>query len=180
MHDFLQLDVEDLLDILVNGFRSHHLVVGSRGCLDRPQGQRVRHCVELLLSFVALLAQLYLVPPDLTVRLLSVLLCFSVTLLLFVVLSDLIVELLALLHKHVNFLGQAVTEILLFILLHIDQLRVVLQQAESVDGGIGDTRAQVRSVHVRCLKLLKLRVLEALEGVGQGRGLHRFVEDTVA
>ena len=86
--------------------------------------------------------------PDLTVRLLSVLLCFSVTLLLFVVLSDLIVELLALLHKHVNFLGEAVTEILLFIFLHIDQLGVVLQQAESVDCGIGDARAQVRSVHV--------------------------------
>ena len=158
-HNFLQLHVQDLLDVLVNGLGSHHLLIGSRGRLNRPQRQRVGNCVELLLSFDTLLAQLYLVTPNLTVGLLSVLLCPEVTLLLFVVLADLIVEFFALLNEHIDLFGQIVTEILAFVLLHVDQFGVVLQQAEGVDGGIGDTRTQVRCVDVCRLQFLNLRVL---------------------
>ena len=121
---------------------------------------------------VTLLPLFDLLTPDFTVGLLSVFFGLEFALLLLIVLSDLIVELFSLFDQDIDFASEPLSKVLLVIFLLLKQFRVILEKSECVNCRVWDSWAQICSIHVSRLKLLKVWIVQSLECISHRGRLH--------
>ena len=118
-------------------------------------------------------------PPSLLVYSLDVLFALLVLQFLFLEVSDLLVELLSLLHKMADLSGQAfLVAIAPNFLLHL-HFRVSLEQSKGINGRLRDARSQIFGCHVGCLHFLDLGIFEAVKSISHVCWSHIFVIDTI-
>ena len=113
-----------------------------------------------------------LLTPDFTIGLLGVFFGFEFALLLLIVLSDLIVEFFSLFDQDIDFASEPLSKVLFVIFLLLDQFWVVFKKSKSVNCRIWDSRAQIGSIDISRLELLKVWIVQSLEGISHRSRLH--------